>query len=119
MEIFFICIGVISVALFAYSLVLWRKSQKRSRFQARLTILFFLFTIIPTIPLTLSVGILLIKSTEMLTLPGIEKALSQSLDMIRLQLDQQGKHILTKLPAIENIDQAYLIQNNIVYAGNP
>ena len=117
MEIFFICIGVISVALFAYSLLLWRKSQKRSRFQARLTILFFLFTIIPTIPLTLSVGILLIKSTEMLTLPGVEEALSQSLDMIRLQLDQQGKHILTKLPAIENIDQAYLIQNNIVYAG--
>lgn len=91
---FLIWIGIIALALGAYSVLLWKKSQRRSRFQARLTIFFFLFVLIPIVPLTLFVSLLLTQSAQVLLLPGVEEALSESLEIMRLQLERKGQRFL-------------------------
>jgi nitrogen fixation/metabolism regulation signal transduction histidine kinase len=101
---FLIWIFIIALALGIYSVILWKKSQQRSRFQARLTILFFLFVLIPIVPLTLFVSLLLTQSAEVLFLPGVEGALSESLEVMRLQLEQRGQRFLSCHENIKTLD---------------
>ena len=91
MVTFLIWISIIAISIGIYCIILWKRSKYQSRFRARLTILFFLFVLIPTIPLTLFVSYLLTQSAEMLLLPGVEEALSESLDVMRFQLEQPGQ----------------------------
>lgn len=106
---------IIAVALIIYSIILWRRAQSRSRFQARLTILFFLFVLIPTVPLTLFVSMLLTKSTEMLMFPGVEQALSQSIDVIRLQLNERCEQFVADHPDIFRLPDQELKKRGIHY----
>lgn len=106
---------VIAVALIIYSIILWRRAQNRSRFQARLTILFFLFVLIPTVPLTLFVSMLLTKSTEMLMFPGVEQALSRSIDVIRLQLNERCEQFVTDHPDLFSLPNQELKKRGIRY----
>lgn len=111
---FLIWIIIIALLLGAYSVILWKKSQRRSLFQARLTILFFLFVLIPTVPLTLFVSMLLTRSAEVLFLPGVEDALSESLEVMRLQLEQKGQNFLACHPNLNQLQPKQLQDADIV-----
>jgi len=117
MTAFLIWIGLIFIGLAGYSILLWRRAQGRFRFQARLTILFFLFVLIPAVPLTLSLSFLITKSTEMFMLPDVERALAQSLEMMRSQLAQQGEQFHQNHPDIRTVHVAELQKEGMSYAG--
>lgn len=117
MTAFIIWIILIALALAAYSAILWRRSRGRFRFQARLTILFFLFALVPTIPLTLSLSILLTKSTELFMLPEIEESLSESLQLLRGQLLAQTREFMDSNPNLDDIKKEQLEEKGICYAG--
>lgn len=106
---------IIGVALCGW--FLWRRARRGSGFQARLALLFFLFVLLPTIPLILSVSYLFTKSAQIFMLPGIEEALSQSIDLIRLQMREQGKTFFIDHPNVRKLDQRILEQRGIVYLG--
>ena len=114
---FIVWIFLISAALALYSLFLWRRAKGRSRFQARLTILFFLFVLVPTVPLTLSLSILLTKSTELFMLPDIEESLSESLQMMREQLAHSSSNFLYSNPNSGDINKKDLAAFQICYTG--
>jgi len=117
MTAFFLWIGLIALALATYSILLWRRAQKGSRFQARLTIIFFLLVLVPTVPLTLFVSLLLTRSSQMLILPGLEQALSQSLEVIRQQLNQRGQQFLAQNPNVRLVTEAQLKGEDLAYVG--
>jgi len=96
---------------------LWRRSQVRSRFQARLSILFFLFALIPTVPLTGFVSLLVTKSTELLLLPGVEPALSRSIEAMRTLLHNRGELFLSEHPDMGEIQSGHLENAGAVYSG--
>ncbi len=91
-------LGVLLLA--AFTLLLWWRTTRRSRFQARLTLLFLLFILIPVISLTLLMSYLLLQSNRLLEQPGISGALQQSLQAVYAQLDQMGETLLRQHPAL-------------------
>jgi len=111
---FLIWIIIIALLLVIYSVILWKKSKRHSRFQARLTILFFLFVLIPTVPLTLFASLLLTQSAKVLLLPGIEDALSESLEVMRLQLEEKGQSFLSHQPDIRQITPRHLREADVI-----
>jgi two-component system nitrogen regulation sensor histidine kinase NtrY len=117
MLVFFIWIGATVVLLALYSLSLWMRNRKRSRFQAKLTVLFLLFMMIPSVPLTLFVASLLTQSADMLLLPGIGHALETSLSTIRLQAEQKGRVFLEEHPDSETWDADLLRLDGMFFAG--
>jgi nitrogen fixation/metabolism regulation signal transduction histidine kinase len=96
--VFLIWIGITGLGLVLYSLALWKKNKKQSRFQAKLTILFLFFILMPTIPLTLFVADVLTQSADILLLPGIGKALETSLATIRDQVEEKGRLFFSEHP---------------------
>lgn len=115
MTTFFAWMAVTTSALFFYCLILWRRSKKNYRFQARLSIIFLLLVLIPTIPLTLFISSLLTQSSEVLLLPGIENALNRSLETIRNQLEHHGSQYLNTLDNLENVSPQMLRAAGINY----
>lgn len=117
MTVFLIWIGIIGLFLVLYSLVLWKRNKKQSRFQAKLTILFLLFILIPTVPLTLFVANVLTQSADMLLLPGIGKALETSLATIRSQVEEKGRQFFSEHPDPYTWDTVVLREKGIHLAG--
>jgi two-component system, NtrC family, nitrogen regulation sensor histidine kinase NtrY len=117
MTAFLVWIILISLGLSVYSIILWKRAKAGSRFQARLTILFFLFVLVPTVPLTLSVSVLLTKSTELFVLPDIEESLSESLQLMRTQLTQQCSKFLSDYAEPDSVNQQILNNEQISYFG--
>ncbi len=107
----------ILVAAFCFSVFLWLRTRKASRFQGRLTLFFFLFVIIPLAPLTLFLGQLLMKSAETFMLPGVEQSLTQSLDTFRKLLNDRGCVFLRMHPNITTLTPEQLKKAGMVYAG--
>jgi nitrogen fixation/metabolism regulation signal transduction histidine kinase len=102
MEIFFLWFAGTLILLVGYlSLLWWRprflfKIDKSSpiqsgRFQARLTILFLLFTLVPAVPLIFLVSSLYTGSMEILLVPKIQESLQQSLEAIKFQLEDRAR----------------------------
>jgi len=118
MAVFLIWIGITGLLLAVYSLMLWRKNKKQSRFQAKLTVLFLLFILIPTIPLTLFVANVLTQSADMLILPGIGNALETSLATIRLQAEEKGRMFFVNHPDPNTWDAQTLRQKGILFTGH-
>jgi nitrogen fixation/metabolism regulation signal transduction histidine kinase len=117
MFVFFIWIGLTVILLALYSLRLWKRNKKQSRFQAKLTVLFLLFMMIPAVPLTLFVANLLTQSADMLLLPGIGHALETSLSTIRLQAEQRGRLFFEAHQDPEAWNEAHLQKDQIFFAG--
>jgi nitrogen fixation/metabolism regulation signal transduction histidine kinase len=117
MTFFFLWIGLIALALGIYSVVLWRRAKNRSRFQARLTIIFFLLVLVPSVPLTLFISMLLARSSEMLVQPGVEQALSQSLELIRRQLNERGQRFLSENSNLRSVSDTQLKDSDLSYVG--
>jgi nitrogen fixation/metabolism regulation signal transduction histidine kinase len=113
MALFFVWTALISAALTAYCLFLWRKNRTGFRFKAKLTILFLLFVLVPVIPLNLFIANLLTQSADMLLLPGVGEALETSLSTIRTQLEERGKHFIETYPNYQTWSAALLKKEGI------
>lgn len=115
MKIFLFWVVAISLILASYSWHIYRRSPKGFRFQVKLTIIFFLLVLIPAVPLTYFVSGLLTTGVEMLLLPGIENSLSQSLEIIRYQLEDRGRHFFRMNSNLLQLSQASLKEQGIAY----
>lgn len=116
MNIFIGWVVIIIMLLGGYSYYLIRRSPKGYRLQVKLTILFILLVLIPTIPLTLVVSGLLSQGLETFLLPGVEESLARSLQVIKLQIEERGLCFLRNHPVWSNIDVKELNKFEILYA---
>jgi nitrogen fixation/metabolism regulation signal transduction histidine kinase len=99
MEVFFLWFAGTLILLAGYLGFLWwrphvpfakNKKEKAGRFQARLTILFLLFALIPAVPLIFLVSSLYTRSMEILLVPKIQESLQQGLNVIKFQLEERA-----------------------------
>jgi nitrogen fixation/metabolism regulation signal transduction histidine kinase len=90
MNVFIIWLFIILALLTGYGVYLWRQSHQRSRLEARLTVWFLAFVLIPTVPLLFAVSELLIKTGEIILLPGTGRALNEALESLRQQIEEQA-----------------------------
>lgn len=97
--------------------LIYRRSPKGFRFQVKLTIIFILLVLLPSVPLTFLVSDLLTRGVEMFLLPGVENSMSQSLDIIKSQLEEKGAIFLRTFPTKNKIDKEVLTKNQIYYLG--
>jgi len=102
MKIFFLWFAATLMLLAGYLSLLWWRPRflfkkdrpaaiKSGRFQARLTIFFLLFALLPTVPLIFLVSSLYTRSMEILLVPKIQESLLQGLDAIKFQLEERGR----------------------------
>jgi len=93
MQLFLISIAVIALLIVAYLLGLRRshKNHQRSRFQIRLTALFLLSVLLPSIPLLFFISTLLTQSLDVLLLPEIDKSLLAGIEAIKLQIENHAR----------------------------
>ncbi len=117
MIVFFTWLGIALLAFGLYIFLLWKKNRKRSRFQAKLTILFLLFVLVPTVPLTFFIANLFTRSADLLIMPGIGDALNTSLETIRFQVEERGRTFFTVHPEPNSWSTDNLQEHNISYAG--
>jgi len=115
MQIFIFWIIIIALILGIYIWRLYRRSPRGFRFQIKLTIIFFLLVLIPSIPLTFFVSDLLTRGVEMFLLPGVEKSLSQSLDVIKFQLEEKGDNFFQSYPDLKPVNENILKSHGIIY----
>ncbi len=115
MQIFIFWTIIIALILGIYIWYLYRRSPRGFRFQVKLSIIFFLLVLIPSIPLTFFVSDLLTRGVEMFLLPGMEKSLSQSLDVIKYQLEEKGDHFFKTYRSSKLINENILTNLDIVY----
>lgn len=87
MNLFLLWLFIILLALSAYLAFLWWHPRQRPRFQVRLTVLFLLFTLLPTVPLIFIVSTLATDTADVLLVPEVESALAQSLAALKLQFE--------------------------------
>ncbi|MCI0495734.1 hypothetical protein L0Z72_12085, partial [candidate division KSB1 bacterium] len=117
MQIFIFWVVLIAIILGIYLWHTYRRSPKGFRFQVKLTIIFILLVLLPSVPLTFLVSDLLTRGVEMFLLPGVENSMSQSLEIIKSQLEEKGTIFLRTFPSKNKIDQDILTINQIFYLG--
>jgi nitrogen fixation/metabolism regulation signal transduction histidine kinase len=115
MQIFIFWTIIIALILGIYIWRLYRHSPRGFRFQVKLSIIFLLLVLIPAIPLTFFVSDLLTRGVEMFLLPGMEKSLSQSLDVIKFQLEDKGDHFFKTYPNPKTMNENILNNLDIAY----
>ncbi len=118
MNIFLFWIIIITLFLGGYLYLIYRRSPKGFRFQVKLTIIFILLVLVPAIPLTSIVSGLLTQGVEMFLLPGVGESLSNSLEVIKLQLEDRGDLFFRTYPKVKPVSQQILKQNNVAYYAN-
>lgn len=96
MIVFLAWIGIAAFLLSIYIIIMWRRNRHRSRFRAKLTILFLLFVFIPTVPLTFFIANLLTRSADILLIPRVGDALNTSLETIKTQIEKRGIQFLQR-----------------------
>ena len=116
MDIFIFWMFIIAAILSGYTLFLWKRSKGGFRFEARLTIIFFLFILVPSIPLTLFVSVLLTQSTELLLPPEVQTSLERSLSTIKSMVEMKGNTFLEQCPNLKRLNQNMMDENNLAYA---
>jgi len=114
---FFIWMAVLLVIVTGYLFYLRKWKQPGSPFRAKLTALFIGFVLFPVIPLTFLTASLLTRTTQLLTLPGIEHALNTSLESIRDQAEMKGILFLEKYNPASRPSQDILINESVWMAG--
>lgn len=117
MSVYLLWVSLIILALTAYSMIVWNRSAKTSRFQARLTILFLLFILVPSVPLTLLISAFFTENTELFLLPGIERTLEKSQETIRQLVEERAKSFFQRYPEIDELTPAHLEKRNIAFVG--
>lgn len=83
MVLFLTWMGILAAALGAYAFFLWRSGRHHARFRMKLTLLFILLILVPSIPLTFLSASLLSRSAETLFLPQILNTLQNTSAMLQ------------------------------------
>jgi nitrogen fixation/metabolism regulation signal transduction histidine kinase len=117
MHVYLLWVGLIVASLATYLILLWKRSVKGFRFQARLTILFLLFILLPSIPLTFSISALITENTDFLLLPGFDSSLNHSIETIRLLLEERAQFFCNKYPKLAQVTPAILEENRMAFVG--
>jgi len=117
MQVYFIWVGLIAGLLATYLFVIWKRSAKGFRFQVRLTILFLLFILLPSIPLTFSISALITENTDFLLLPGFDSSLNHAIETIRLLLEERAEYFIQKYPKLAQVTPAILQENQMAFVG--
>ena len=115
MNIFFFWVTIIGIIVGIYIFSLYRRSPKGFRFQVKLTTIFILLVLIPAIPLTFSVSAFLTRGMEMFLLPGVEESLSNSLDIIKYQLEKRGEIFYNNFSDFDKLNPEILQKNEVLY----
>ena len=89
-------VWTLGIAFVIAAYLLWLRSRAsrasgRSRFQIRLTSLFLVCVLLPSVPLLFSISTLLTQSVDVLLVPEIEKSLLSGLDALKQQLEQHAQ----------------------------
>ncbi len=114
MNLFLLWLAIILLALAGYLAFLWWHPRKRSRFQVRLTVLFLLFSLLPTVPLIFVVSILATGTADVLLVPEVEASLAQSLAALKLQFEDTALRFVQGT-ASEQITPELLVRWNFEY----
>ncbi|NOZ61713.1 MAG: HAMP domain-containing protein [Calditrichaeota bacterium] len=115
MNIFFIWLTILSVALAIYLISIYRKSRRGFRFQVKLTIIFILLVLVPAIPLTTFVSALLTRSMQMFLLPGMDNTLVSSLELIKYQLEREGVLLISDFDQSNAKGNLLLQKNGVLF----
>jgi nitrogen fixation/metabolism regulation signal transduction histidine kinase len=118
MNVFLIWLFIILTLVTGYCVHLWRKSHQRSRLEARLTVWFLAFVLIPTVPLLFAVSELLIKTGEIILLPGTGRALNEALASLRRQIEEQAAPVEQALRNGRPPSRIDLAEFRIAYIGH-
>ena len=95
MALFLTWMGILAGALGGYAFFLWRSGRNHARFRMKLTLLFILLILVPSIPLTFLSASLLSRSAETLFLPKILGALQTTSALLQQQEEGACKDFLT------------------------
>ncbi len=117
MDVFLIWLFVILTFLTAYIIFLIKRSPKGFKLEVKLTIIFFLLLLIPSVTLTLIVSGLLTQGVEMSFMPGIEASLTSSIQAIKHQLESRGERFINSIQDTPVINQARLIEHDVTFVG--
>ena len=105
MNVFWIWAGGICAVLAIYALILWRRSAKASRFQARLTILFLFFILVPTILLTFLVSGFITENTRFMLMPETAETLGQAQRAIQHLAFEKNQNFLSAYNGHQTISE--------------
>jgi nitrogen fixation/metabolism regulation signal transduction histidine kinase len=117
MDIFLVWVGIVACGVAWY---LWRvrsRSPHGFHLQFKLTLIFILLVLVPSIPLLFVVSGLLTQGVEMFLLPGVEQALSESLHAIKVRIEQPGQFFLETHSHFNQMNSSSLIPFQVDYAG--
>ncbi len=118
MNSIFIWITLLLIIILGYSTQALIKTRKKSRFQARLAVYFYLFMLLPIIPLLFLFSSLIINSSNLIAPPEIDQALNRSLEILRQNLEQKGNTYFQSIQNLHDIQQNNLNNNQIDYFGS-
>jgi len=116
MEIFVFWVFIIVILLVGYSYYLIRRSPKGFRLQVKLTIIFILLVLVPAIPLTFFVSALLTQGVEIFLIPGVERSLDESLQVIKFQLEEKGLSFIRNHSDWSILTASDLHEHDILFA---
>ncbi len=91
MKIFLFWLLGLLLALVGYLAFLWWHPRRHSRFQVRLTAMFLLFALLPTVPLIFLVSTLATNTADVLLVPEVETAMLQAVAALKAQCEDTGK----------------------------
>lgn len=95
MNTFLIWIGILFLGIAVFFVILMKSDKRGFRFQTRLTILFLLLTLAPSVPLILLSIELINQGIEKTTM--IEKLLGESINTIRTQLNRRNNEVYEQI----------------------
>ncbi len=88
MKVFILWLVIIVAALAAYLTYLWWHPARRSHFQVRLTALFLLFAMVPSVPLLFAVSSLATSTIDMLLVPEVEATMLAAMQAMKQQSEE-------------------------------
>jgi hypothetical protein len=97
MKIFLFCLCAILATLAGYLAFLWWHPRRRSRFQVRLTAIFLLFSLVPTVPLLFLASALATNTADVLLVPEVETAMTKAVAALKAQCEDTGKKLAQAL----------------------
>src|SRR5262245_55942001 len=93
MKIFLIWLVAILAVIAGYLAYLWWHPRRRSRFQVRLTALFLLFSLAPTVPLIFLASTLATNTADVLLVPEVETAMLMAIAALKAQCEDTAKRL--------------------------
>jgi nitrogen fixation/metabolism regulation signal transduction histidine kinase len=114
MKIFLFWLLAIILVIAGYLAFLWWHPRRRSHFQVRLTAIFLLFSLIPTVPLIFLASTLATNTADVLLVPEVETAMLQAVAALKAQCEDTGKRFAQAF-AGDSIAPEALVDWNIDY----